>query len=151
MRLLLLHETLKQTALQVKIIIVPYKGEGKRLEIHCFSMNTIILKYIAILSLIYYITNKKSWKNSAQKYNNTVYQSHPSHLNIMFTQINKERREIRRMDCQARELFHASWISKLSHSSSVSRKDATSRKPAETEISKDTAFLFRTLLLVLVL
>lgn len=64
--LLLLQETLKQTALQVKIIIVPYEGEGERLEIHCFSMNTIILKYIAVLPLIYYITKKKAEKLSTK-------------------------------------------------------------------------------------
>lgn len=69
--LLLLWKTLKQIALQVMIIIVPYQREGERLEIYCFSMNKIILKYIPVLPLMYYITNK----NSAQKHN----QNHPSH------------------------------------------------------------------------
>lgn len=77
--LLLLQETLKQTALQVKIIIVPYKGEGKRLEIHCFSMDTIILKYIAILSLIYYITNKKAEKTQ-HKNTTTLYTKATPHI-----------------------------------------------------------------------
>lgn len=41
---------------------MPYEGEGERLEIYCFSLNTIILKYIPILPLMYYITNKNPEK-----------------------------------------------------------------------------------------
>lgn len=67
--LLLLQKTLKQIALQIMIIIVPIEGEGERLEIYRFSINTIILKYIPVLPLMYYRTNKKSEKT---QYKNTT-------------------------------------------------------------------------------